>query len=168
MEYVTTDLLRVLIMMKSSWVTTQKGKVMDTWSEDRRSSSDLGKPFLWISFLSLFLQCLFQILTQILLSIYLIRISCTKTTILDFSPEMTTIVRSHQIRSALRVALHRSYNNVQGIGCLKSQVTSNLNHSRVLWFHVKKIGQNLSDGQSICDWPQTSKYFHVYTEQCIT
>lgn len=46
MEDVTTDFLRVLTLMKSRGVTTQKGKVTGTSGEDRRNSSDLQKPFL--------------------------------------------------------------------------------------------------------------------------
>lgn len=41
MEDVTTDFLRVLILMKNRGVTTQKGKMTGTCSEDRRNSSDL-------------------------------------------------------------------------------------------------------------------------------
>lgn len=45
MEDVTADFLRVLILMKSRGVTTQKGEVTGT-CEDRRNSSDLQKPFI--------------------------------------------------------------------------------------------------------------------------
>lgn len=54
MEDVITDFLRMLVLIKSRGVTTQKGKVTGTCSEGTGSSSDLEKPFIWIRLLPFF------------------------------------------------------------------------------------------------------------------
>lgn len=100
-EGVTTDSLRVLILMNSRGATTQRAEVTGTCSEDRRNSSDLQNQVLVT-----FLQCLCQLCTEIppLLSVYF------KALIPDFSTIKKAVFRSYY--PAAWLPLHIAWDNV--------------------------------------------------------